>query len=163
MTSYLDHQRKCKKIFVLFAIFCFTALPGSAQELKMYKTFGGVVFQLDSTTISMKQTMGVLQKNPQAYQEFRKAKANQSAASIMGFAGGLLIGFPVGTAIAGGEPEWGLAAGGAALILGSIPLSRAFRGRALNALDIYNGRQNTSRLKPEFYFFGNGASVVLRF
>ena len=77
--------------------------------------------------------------------------------------GGMLIGFPLGTAIVGGEPEWGLAAAGTVFLLGSIPLNRIFKARALNALDIYNGKVSASRIKPEFYFAGTGARLIIKF
>ena len=134
-----------------------------AQEITMYKTFGGVRFERDSLVLSLKQVMEILHEKPRAFEEIKKAKANYNAAGVLGFTGGLLIVFPLGTAIAGGEPEWGLAAGGAALILASIPLNRIFKARALNALDIYNGKETSSRVKPEFYFAGTGARLVIKF
>ena len=128
----------------------------------MYKTFGGVIFEYDSMHISLKQTMGVLQKNSQAYAEFKKAKRSLDISSTMGFAGGALLAIPVITSVAGGDPEWSLAIAGGALALGSIPVYRSFKGRALHALDIYNG-QATSRIRTDFYFFGPGARLVIRF
>lgn len=139
-------------VFLLFGKIIF------AQEIKMYKSFGGVVFEMDTVTLSVKQVMTLLNaRNAAAYQEFKKAKTNLDVSSVMGFAGGALIAFPVGTAVAGGDPEWGFAAGGVALILGSIPIYRSFRGRAIHALDIYSG--TSSRLKPTLHF--NGTSVGL--
>ena len=81
-----------------------TPLRLVGQELKMYKSFGGVVFELDTITLSMKQTMGVLQKNVQAYQEFKKAKRNLDLSSVMGFTGGVLLAIPVITSLSGGTP-----------------------------------------------------------
>lgn len=144
-------------------VICCSRIDSRAQEIKMYKSFGGVVFEMDTLTLSMKQTMSILNaRNVAAYQEFKKAKTRLNVSSVMGFTGGVLVVVPVVTAIAGGEPEWAIAAGGAALMIGSIPLYRSFRGRALHALDIYNGHP-TARLKPELYFWGSGAKVVVRF
>ena len=155
MTIHFHTPFRLTFLFLLL----FNSIVVSAQEIKMYKSFGGVVFEMDTLTLSMKQVMTLLNaRNAAAYQEFKKAKANLDVSSVMGFTGGALIAFPLGTAVAGGEPEWGLAAGGAALILGSIPIYRSFRGRAIQALDIYNG--TSSRLKPKFQFRGNGISVI---
>ena len=134
-----------------------------AQEITMYKTFGGVRFERDSVVLSTRLVMEILHENLAAFEEFKKARANSNVAAVMGFTGGLLVGIPLGTALVGGTPEWGLAAGGAVLILGSIPFNRIFKARALHALDIYNGKEITSRIKPEFYFGGTGARLVIKF
>ncbi len=129
----------------------------------MYKTFGGVRYEKDSTALSTRQVMMLLHEKPLAYAEFKKAKANDNLSSVFGFTGGTLVLIPLGTALIGGEPEWKLAAGGAALILVSIPFNRIFKARALNALDIYNGKPVSFRIKPEFYFAGTGARLLIRF
>ncbi len=134
----------------------------NAQEIKMYKTFGGVRFEMDTLVISPKQVLEILKKQPIAYEEFKRAKVNYTVAGVLGFTGGILIGLPIGTAIAGGDPEWGLAAGGAALILGSIHFNRMFKGRAFNALELYN-KKYTSRLKPTLHFYGTQARLMIRF
>lgn len=103
-----------------------------------------------------------MKEEPLAYEEFKQAKVNYNVAGVLGFTGGVLIGIPIGTAIAGGDPEWGLAAGGAVLILGSIHFNRVFKGRAFNALELYN-KKYSSRLKPTFHFYGTQARLMIRF
>lgn len=105
-----------------------------------------------------------MKANPQAYAEFKQAKANLDAASVLGFAGGVLIGFPLGTAIGGGDPEWVLAAGGIGLILVAIPFNAAFKNHALNALDIYNSKLSSStKVNVKFYWSPMGGKIVFRF
>lgn len=135
----------------------------TAQKVTMYKTFGGVRFEYDSTTVSPRQVSEILSIDPVAAAEFRKARTNSGAAGVFGFAGGFLLAFPLGTAVAGGDPEWGLAAGGAALVLASLPFNRAFKLRATTALDHYNKGQRTSRFsKPELNVIGAGLQVKWR-
>lgn len=152
-----------KNVFLLGIIL--VAFVGStfAQEITMYKTFGGVRFQRDTVELSTKQVMEILREKPLAFGEFKKAKSNYNVSSFLGITGSLLVVFPLATAVVGGNPEWGLAAGGAALILGSIPFNRIFKARALHALDIYNGNVITSRIKPEFHFGGTNARLVIKF
>jgi len=152
------------KKFILLSLLsiCFSLLS-EAQEIKAYKTFGGVRFEMDTVTLSLKQVLEIVKVNPEAYAELKRAKSNYSAAGVLGFAGGVLIGIPLGTALAGGNPEWGLAAGGAGLILASIPFTTAFRGHTMQALDLYNNKGQTSRIKPEFQFYGSGARLIIRF
>jgi len=151
-----------KKIILLCTLCISVTQFCLAQEIKMYKTFGGVRFEMDTLVLSPKQVLEILKDEPLAYEEFKKAKTHATLAGILGFTGGVLIGIPLGSAIAGGDPEWGLAAGGAALILGSIHFDRLFKGRAFHALELYN-KKYTSRLEPSLYFYGTQARLVIRF
>jgi hypothetical protein len=137
----------------------------SQKKLTMYKTFGGAVYEMDTLTLSTKQVMMVLKQNPEAFAEFKVARRRATASSVLGFTGGLLVALPLVTAVAGGQPEWIYAGVGGVFLLATIPLSVSFRGHALNALDIYNSNLHTSkaRVKSSFYFYGTGASLVLRF
>ncbi len=150
------------KNFTLISILCALSFLGSAQEIKMYKTFGGVRYEMDTLVLSPKQVLEVLKSNPVAFEEFKRAKVNYNIAGVLGFTGGMLIGFPIGTAIAGGDPEWGLAAGGVGLLLASIPFNRAYKGRAFGAIELYN-KKELSRIKSTFHFYGTQARLVVRF
>jgi len=152
-----------KKLLLLSLLILFIDQIGLAQEIKAYKTFGGVRFEMDTLTLGLNQVLEVVKENPEAYAELKRAKTNNNTAGALGFTGGILVALPLATAIAGGSPEWGLAAGGAALILTSIHFTHAYRSHAMQALDIYNTKFKSSRIKPEFQFYGRGARLILRF
>ena len=137
------------------------------QGFVMYRGFGGSIFEYtkDTTTftVSPKQVLFIMKGDPLAYQEFKKARANYRAEGVVGFIGGTLLTIPIITAIAGGEPEWGLAAGGAVLIAATIPLNRAYKRHALNALDIYNKNHTAFRPRAEYFFTGLGFKVRVKF
>lgn len=137
----------------------------SQKKLTLYKSFGGIVYELDTLTLSTKQVMMVLKENPEAFVEFKVARTKSTISSVLGFVGGLLVVAPLITAVAGGQPEWGFSAGGAALFIASIPFNASFRGHALNALDIYNSGVKTSTIKSRtsIQMYGSGASIVVRF
>ena len=105
----------------------------------------------------------ILKYNPMAYAEFKKAKSNYSIAGILGFTGGVLLVFPVGTAIAGGDPEWALAAGGAAMILASLPFMSSFRRHAMTAVELFNKKHTAFRPRVDYQFAGTSFRVVVRF
>ena len=151
-----------QKLTLLITFSILISLGLKAQGIKAYKTFGGVRFENDTTELSMNQVMSILKENDQAYAEIKKAKSYSNAAAITGFTGAMLLAFPLGTAVAGGEPEWIMAAGGAALLITSIPLNGAYRNHTMNALDLYN-ENKTARIKSEFIWFGTGAKLILRF
>lgn len=151
--------------YTYLLLFLIIATTGKSQTITMYKTFGGVRFERDSLVISAKQTHDIISEDPIAFEQFRKARTNSAVASVLGFAGGLLIGIPVGTAlIGGGDPEWGLALGGAALIGISIPFNRAFQRNAQSALDSYNSKTSSRRgSQTEVFLAGAGAGIRIKF
>ncbi len=151
------------KMKILLSISLLTISAASfGQMITMKKHFGGVHFVRDSITCSPKQVLNIMRDNDDAYNEFRKAKLNNSTASVLGFVGGVLVGIPLGTALAGGEPQWIMAAGGATLLLVSIPFSISFKKHAQQALNTYNASQPTA-IKARLYFNGARASVVIKF
>jgi hypothetical protein len=137
------------------------------QGLVMYRNFGGAIFEYtkDTTTytVSPRQVLQIMHDDPLAYAEFKKARSYYRAEGVLGFAGGVLALVPVGTAIAGGDPEWALAAGGAALILASIPFNKAYKRHAQHAIETFNKNKTAFRPKPELYLSGAGIKVVIRF
>jgi hypothetical protein len=151
-----------KLVLFSFLVLCISQ-TNFAQEIKAYKTFGGVRFEMDTLTLGLNQVLEIVKENPDAYAELKRAKRNYSAAGVCGFAGAILIIVPIGTALAGGSPEWGLAAGGAALLVASIPLTRSYRGHTMEALDLYNAKYKLSRVKSELQFYGSGARLLIRF
>jgi hypothetical protein len=142
------------------------AEQSAAQKLTMYKTFGGVVYELnDSVQLSTKQTASILFQYQHAYETFNQARTLSTVSGILGFSGAAMVAIPLATVAFGERSDWGLAGGGAALIIGSFFFNRAYKARALDALDIYNAQapQKTSRNKPKIYFYGTGARFVIKF
>jgi hypothetical protein len=157
-------MKEFKIVIFLFAIIA--TQQAAAQKITLYKTFGGVIFLLnDSVELSTKQVSTLMFPNQQAYEEFKKARSRATISSIMGFTGAAMIAVPLVTAAFGGDGDWVLAGGGAALIVGSVFFSHWFKARAVYAVDLYNASipQKTSRIKPEFYFYGTGAKLVIKF
>jgi hypothetical protein len=140
------------------------SLAALGQRIDVYKTFGGVIFERDSESISIRQVQSILSSHPEANKLFKKARTNSAIASVLGFTGGILIGVPLGTALVGGDPEWGLAAAGAATILASIPFNLAFQRKTVEALDLYNQQYPSSRsVEGEFFLGGSQVGLRLRF
>ena len=153
-----------KKVFLIILLAGY-GLASFGQQVHMIKTFGGARFEMDTLTLTMRQVLEVIYDNQNAYNEFKSAKVKYGISGVLGFGGGLLVCIPLVTAGVGGKPEWTFAAVGGAMILGSIPFTRSFYRHAANALEEYNAKFQTGKLrvKPSFYFTGTGAKIVLRF
>jgi len=85
---------------------------------------------------------------------------------VLQLPGGFLIGYPIGTAIAGGNANWTLAAVGAGLLVVAIPLISGYNKHAINAVNIYN-RGLRSSINPasslNLRFTANGAGLRISF
>jgi hypothetical protein len=159
-----------KLFFVLVAAVFVTCLSVKAQErLAMYPSFGGAHFEYEKDTavyqVTPKQVSQILFDHPEAYKEFKTARRSSTWSGVLGFAGAGLIILPVATAAVGGNPEWAFAAGGAALIAGSIPLSKRYKRKAQHAIDLFNQRKGSTALhfRPQFYVSATSLKLVIRF
>jgi hypothetical protein len=145
---------------LLWVHFC----DAQSHKLAIYKTFGGVVYEMDTLSISTQQVAMVLKSNPDAYREFELARTNATASSVLGFSGAALVAVPLVTLVANGEANWLLAGGGAALLLASIPFNLSFKNHAANAIELYNGKLTSqTRLKSTLYLTGSSATILIRF
>ncbi len=120
-----------------------------ADSIQVKKRLG-TVFQQNGKNLTPRQLVNITQANQEAYSEMRIAKRNYDFGYIIGFSGGFLVGWPIGTSLGGGDPNWTLAAIGAGLIVVSIPFSTGYTKHAKKAVAIYNKSLKTSYLsKPE--------------
>jgi len=156
-----------KKILLFFGILFLSINALQAQKIEMVKRMGTNMFYQDGEFLSQKKALELMKGNQNAYDLMKSARSNSSISKALGFTGGLLVGFPIGTALGGGDPEWGLAAAGAVLIGISIPLNSTFNKKSKQAIEIYNsGLPSVGyNFKPEFHlnFKGNGLSIAITF
>lgn len=111
----------------------------------------GVIFLQNGKKLTPRNLLEISSSNAESYKEMKIAKSNYDVGSVFGFAGGFMVGWPIGTAIGGGEPNWTLAVVGAGLIVISIPFSTAYSKHARKAVEIYNnGLKQTGSSTVEF-------------
>lgn len=119
---------------------CFVAgltFNATAQKTKLELQKGQVTME-GAAMITPKQALSMMEAYPEAYSYMKKANGNKGAATVFATIGGAFIGWPIGTAIGGGDPSWGLAAAGAGLVLVALPFNSAFKKNASMAIELYN-------------------------
>lgn len=152
----------CKIITILLV---FSSVNCLAQEIEGPLTMKRSIIMMDGRIVKPREVLKIMEPYNEAYQSYRKAKANYDAAQFFSFTGGFLVGWPLGTAIAGGDPNWGMAGAGAGLILIGIPFTSAYKKHASNAIRIYNGgtdSQTASAYDVYFTAFPGGARLTLK-
>lgn len=147
---------------LLFVNFC------HAQEIEIKKVFGGYKYIQNGNDLTMRKLMNAVETNPEAYGLTKKAKNINTLTAVLGFAGGGLVGYPIGTALGGGDANWALAGVGAGLIAVAIPLSSSVNKKSKKAVELYNSGLNDASLyqfKPIISVINNqnGIGLVLSF
>src|SRR5687768_322902 len=136
-----------QRILLLIAVLIITVTTSTAQNantktssdsILIIKKFGGYQFYKNDRQLNMNQLQAVLEVNNEAYKDIKSARSATTFSSILGYAGGFLIGWPIGTAMGGGKPKWAMAAVGAGLTAISIPLSISAKKKARSAVSKYN-------------------------
>ncbi|MEM9894878.1 MAG: hypothetical protein AAF789_00795 [Bacteroidota bacterium] len=149
----------------LFAINVFA--QAGVDSIAMKKVFGGYVFYQGDQLLKVKQLVTAMKPNEQAYQQIKSAQSTYTMAMILNYAGGFMIGWPLGTAAAGGEANWTLAGIGAGLVVVAIPIGRSFNKKAKQAVDTFNEGLKTSsfweKSELNFTMTGHGIGLTLNF
>lgn len=150
-----------KKLVLLIVFIIISVSTINAQKIEIKKVFGGYTFSQNDKMITLNQMQEIMKDNQKALDLVTSAKTNQTWGMILGGAGGALIGFPIGTAIGGGEPKWALAGAGAALIVATIPIVKNFNKKTKAAVALYNADipNTTSYFNPTFNLNFKGGSM----
>ncbi len=135
-----------------------------SQTIGYEKVFGGYKFTQDGKTLNMDELTTQLNTNEESAQLIKKAKSQSTIASILGGIGGALVGYPVGTAIGGGEPNWVLAGVGAGVIAVGIPISSSANKKSRKAVEIYNSGSRTKKENlAKLFMVSNNSGMGLAF
>lgn len=122
----------------------------SDSVLFQKKIFGYKFFQND-VRLNLNQLPYLMEENQEAYQLIKKAKSNNTIASIISGTGGFLIGLQLANTLIGGEPNWTLMAVGGGLVVITIPLyTKSFRQSFL-AVQKYNEGLGVKSYAPVFH------------
>ncbi|ALJ00411.1 hypothetical protein DC20_17320 [Rufibacter tibetensis] len=145
---------------------CFKLFAQSPTDTIEVKKGFSPVFRQNGENLNLNQLMELTKSNPEAYKEMKIAKSKAGFVSALGYAGGFLVGYPLGTAIGGGKPNWSLAGIGAGVLALSLPFSSSFTKHTQNAIRIYNNGLTQTSMNPVDFklgFTGNGLGLNLKF
>jgi hypothetical protein len=151
-----------KSLLNILIITLITTLFCRAQKIDIEKVGGGHKFSQNGQVLTIDNLSSKLASNEEALRLINKAKSSATFVTILGYAGGGLIGYPLGTAIAGGKANWGIAGVGAGLLAIAFPIAAGADKKTKQAVELYNASLNpTSYLnaKPEINFVANANGI----
>lgn len=150
--------KKMKKIILTLSFIIATLTFCNAQKIDIEKVFGGHKYTQNNELKSLGDLADIMKSNTNAFELMKKGRTQRSLSAVLGFAGGGLIGWPLGTALGGGEANWTLAGIGAGLIVIGIPISSSANKKINQAVELYNASLNETsqnHFKPEFKIIAN--------
>lgn len=140
----------------------------NAQEIDMKLSILGYKFTKDDERLTWNDVLNETQTDVKAHQWIKKAKSQNTISSILAFAGGGLIGVPLGQSISSREPNWTFAYIGAGITAIGIPLAICSFHNAKKGVEAYNTSLKSTtqyQFRPEFKIMvnGNGLGLSMHF
>jgi hypothetical protein len=155
-------------ILIIMALNPSAIAQSDKEDIEIERVFGGFNYTQNGIDLNMKRMVKIMRYDEIAGRKIKSARLKTTLATVFGATGGLLVAWPIVTAITNGEPNWTLAYIGAGLIVISIPLSIVGNKQTGKAISIYNENrrnhvfQNQSTML-RFNITGAGLGLTLRF
>ena len=152
-----------KKATLFLILFVMGTAVIYAQKIEIKKTFGTNTLFQNNKRISNSKVLEMMKSNTDAYHLMKSAKTSAIWSKILGFAGGFMVGYPIGSAIGGGKANWTLVGVGAGFIVAAIPLNSTFNKKSTKAIKLYNAGVLSTfyQFKPTFYLNIKGTGIAL--
>src|SRR4030095_14771546 len=124
---------------LLILILLFLGITGSGQIRGDSLWMEGSKIMWQGYEIYPAAARDMMYGTPEAFEFMKEARNKKAVANVFGFAGGFLIGFPIGQLIGGNDnPNWLLAAAGGGLIIGAMANYAGYKEQARQAISVYN-------------------------
>ena len=136
------------------------------DTIQYQKTGIGYKFTKNNEALTMDNLSNIMQNNPTSMEYYKKAKSTTGIITVLSYAGGFLIGYPIGAMLGGGQPNWTMAAIGGGLIVVAIPIASSADKNLLKAVQAYNLGTATSHIEKYELKIGvnqNGLALAIRF
>jgi hypothetical protein len=138
------------------------------DTIEIYKPNGGSVqYKYKGENLTYDRMKFIVQNNAVASNYLQKAHSSSGLLGVMGYAAGFLIGYPLGTLIGGGTPNWALAGIGCGILLVAIPISSSANNNVRKAVSTFNSQKTLSQTNFDYDLSlgisKNGFGVFLRF
>jgi len=138
----------------------------SSDSIVSEKTGLGYRYYSNGQKLTGFELVEKLKTNDQSWEKYNQAKGISLIANIFAASGGALIGWPIGTAIGGGDPNWVLAGVGAGLAVIGITIATGADKKIKQAVEIYNQGVGVSSMRVKEIRVGmtsGGFGLCVRF
>lgn len=137
-----------------------------SDTITVKSSFGVCKIYQSGRQITLAQLATAVQSNDLAYKQVKKAQSTNVFSTIIGGAGAIMIGYPLGTSVAGGKANWTMFGIGVGLTIISFPIINKCIKQVHSSVDIYyDGLKKKSQPTTEFKLglSGNGMTIAMSF
>ena len=157
-----------KSTLLMFSvILCITVFSQNGSDsIQISKVSGNNQYALNGQILTLNSMSEIMQDNQEAKLYLGKAKGSAGFANILAYVGGFMIGYPIGTMLGGGEPNWAMAGIGCGIVVVAIPIYSSANKNMLRAVETYNQGIQVTRNGIKDKKLGinqNGLALVIRF
>ena len=125
-------------ILLAFSISISTFSQTNVDSIHIVKKACGYTYFADGYELTPENMRFVMRNNPKSLSYFKKAQTSSIISFGIGYLGGSLIGWPIGTALGGGKPNWIIGIIGCGVVATTIPLVNSSNRNLKKAVDSYN-------------------------
>ncbi len=137
-------------IFIVLVLFALQAFAEDQNKIQIEKRGLGTIYKLNGQMIGLSDIAAIVDSNSVARQEMQIAKKRNLIGKAFAIPAGFLIGYPIGTQLGGGEPEWGLAGVGAGMFIIAVMFEKS-------------AHKHTDRAISEYYSFNSRPAIKRQF
>lgn len=148
--------KRISQVLLLCIILLTLSKVGIAQKKGTPITYKGNLFTnkyyKGVWSVSQQEAFNIMKENGECYNLATQGKKLQKTGNIAALVGGVLIGYPLGSALAGSEdPKWFLAGIGGGLVLFAIPVYSSGTRKIHQAVELYNETKATAYYKKHSF------------
>ncbi len=156
-------------IFLFSLILCISVFgQNSNDSIQVINVGSNYRCEQNGHVLNLRQITQLMKTDKEATKYLKSAKLSNGISVILGCAGGFLIGYPIGTYIAGRGVDLSMLAVGISFLVVDIPVNIATKRNLIKAINHYNSNQSGTGSMNNAYdiqmgLTQNGIGITLRF
>ena len=136
------------------------------DSIQKVKVSMGYRYEQSGHILTMREIEYIMKDNHEATLYLKNAKTLNAFYNIISFAGGAMIGYPIGYGSSTGYYNWTVFAIGCGLVIISIPISISTHNKLKMAVDTYNKKNKSTgsidKFDMRFGITQNGIGLTMR-
>lgn len=126
-------------IFIFCLTICISVFSQTNKDsIQMIKVGNNYRCEQNGHILNLRQLTGIMKTDKEATAHLKLAKLSNDISVLLGFTGGVLIGYPIGSYIAGKGVNLSMFAVGIGFLIVDIPLNIATKRNLTRAINRYN-------------------------
>jgi len=156
-------------IFLFYLLICISVFSQSSNDsIQIIKINTHYRYEQQGHVLNLLQMTQIMKTDKEATKYLKSAKLSNGISVLFEFTGGFLIGYPIGTYIAGKGANLSMLAVGIGFLVVDIPISIATKRNLFKAIHHYNSYKSETGLISNAYDFHmgitqNGIGITLKF